>query len=113
MITERVALQELTGRLEGLMAKPHPMIAGEAARKVGFELRQAHKALSQPEVASQIVSRIDRRIDQIRATLKSRCSIDEMDAASWQAAWDQNPDLKSEEKGLFIARAIAHDFEIA
>lgn len=42
MTTEQ-ALQELVGRLEGLIEGG--MIKGEAARKLGFELRQAKKAL--------------------------------------------------------------------
>lgn len=44
-MTYEKALRELVGRLDGLMSKPHPLIRGEAARKIGFELRQAKAVL--------------------------------------------------------------------
>jgi hypothetical protein len=66
--------------------------------------------------AEAIVARIDRRIDQLRDTLRlcekeAGRAIVEDDFMSWGFAWDMHPDLKYEEKGLFLARSIAHEFE--
>lgn len=53
------------------------------------------------------IKQIDQRIDEVRAELLSRETVDQLDAESWQAAWDRHPELRAQETELFRQRGFA------
>jgi len=52
----------------------------------------------------QQLAAIDRRIDAIHAELCRLETIDQFSASSWQEAWDKHPDLRAEERALYLSR---------
>lgn len=52
---------------------------------------------------------IDREIDAIRAELLSRETVDRMCFISWGNAWAKHPELRQQERELFIRRADVLD----
>lgn len=56
----------------------------------------------------QQIALIDRQIDVTRWELHLRCPlIDTLSAASWQAAWDRNPQISARSDELYRQRGIA------
>lgn len=52
----------------------------------------------------QTIQSIDRQIDAVRAELCRRETVDQLDAGSWQRAWDRQPGLAARERRLFARR---------
>ena len=50
------------------------------------------------------IDALDGVIDQINARLRTLETIDEMSAASWQAAWDKHPELRAATQSLYAQR---------
>lgn len=59
--------------------------------------------------AQRKVDAIDKRIDAVRAELLRNETVDELSAASWQAAWDKQRALHAIELSLFLRRGEAQD----
>lgn len=55
------------------------------------------------------IRQTDKRIDEVRAELRSRETIDPMCFISWGSAWAKHPDLREREHILFVHRADLND----
>lgn len=51
------------------------------------------------------IAAIDRQIDAVQAELLSREAIDQLCYISWGNAWAKHPELREQERQLFIQRA--------
>ena len=50
------------------------------------------------------IRQIDREIDAVRRTLRSREKVKLLSARSWQTAWDKHPELYEQQRALFWQR---------
>lgn len=53
------------------------------------------------------ISQIDRQIDAVRKDLLSKATVNQLSSHSWQAAWDQFPELRRRERDLYRQRGEA------
>lgn len=50
------------------------------------------------------IAAVDRQIDAVHGQLRTLEKIKPMSAASWQSAWDKHPDLREQERQLYVQR---------
>lgn len=61
--------------------------------------------MNQVTEMNQEIKQIDKAVTSIRRELLRRVGrFDQESAAAWQRAWDQHPELRTQETGLFMRR---------
>lgn len=71
-------------------------------------MSSAIKAAHTPGLVTKTkaIAQIDKQLDAVTGNLKKLEFIDEMSAASWQAAWDKHPDLYETHTELYRQRGV-------